>query len=369
MAKLQNIELVEEMIKQGYISKKKHPIYDIYILNYTKSCQMNKVWNDATMECRGMIVDAEWNIIARPFKKFFNIEEIQDKGIIPEGMPFRVFDKKDGSLGILWWDENCHPHIATRGSFESEQSIFASDFLVNNVLSIDDEADLREELLDFVSGDGDTPDKLIRVRKTLLFEIVYPEDRHVVNYGNEMSLTLLAIIDNETGDEEEPENLSKYFDVIKSYDGITDWKTVRDKFSGENAEGFVVKFQNNFRVKLKYESWFRLNFILNGLSKKAVLESIMCGDILNMMKMIHELDEETVLYYRKMIVEFKKMFSEIEFDAMLEYRDFDTDKDAAMYFKTCKYPSILFAIRKGKNYDNIIWKIVKQLVKEDSKEE
>ena len=367
MAKVNNIPLVEEMISLGYISKRKHPVYDLYILNYTKSCQMNHVWNEATCACRGMIVDGDWNIVARPFKKFFNVEELQNKDEIPEGMDFRVFEKKDGSLGILYWDEDCHPHIATRGSFESDQSIVATKYLINNVLSVDDECELRELLLDF--KDTDDGDKLVRVKKTLLFEIVYPEDRHVVNYGNETSLTLLAIIDNETGEEDEPETLSRYFDVIKSYDGIKDWRTVRDLFSGDNAEGFVVKFKNNFRVKLKYESWFRLNFILNGLSKKAVLESLERNDSLNMIKMIRLLDEETAVYYKKMIVDFKKMYTEIEFDAMMEYKDFETDKEAAEYFKTCKYQSILFSIRKGKPYDHIIWKLIKQKIKDEQKEE
>lgn len=357
-------DLLEEMIGKQYINVQTHSRFGYRIYSYSKSCSLNGVWNDATEQCRGLIVDADDNIIARPFRKFFNIEELADKNVIPNELPERIFEKKDGSLGILYWDSMCHPYISTKGSFASDQAIWASDFLINHILSIDDECELRDLLLDYHWDDKKMENVLDRVKYTLLFEIVYPEDRHVVNYGGEESLTLLAIINNENGDELEPETLGGYFDVIKSLDVKEDWKKIREMYDGSNAEGFVAKFRNNFRVKLKYEDWFRKNFIMHGLSKKRVVEFIVNDDFKGFMSMVNTLNEENQIYYKKIYLEIMGKYHEIEYEAFREYREFDTDKEAAEYFKTCEYRSILFNIRRGKMYSDIIWKIIKEMVKE-----
>ena len=41
-------------------------------------------------------------------------------------------------------------------------------------------------------------------------------------------------------------------------------------------------------------------------------------------------------------------------------KEFDNDKDAAMYFKSCDYPNIMFNMRKGKNVREAIWNLVKR---------
>ena len=44
----------------------------------------------------------------------------------------------------------------------------------------------------------------------------------------------------------------------------------------------------------------------------------------------------------------------------MQYKEFYTDKEAAMYFNTCDYPQIMFCIRKGKNVREAIWNLVKR---------
>ena len=62
-------------------------------------------------------------------------------------------------------------------------------------------------------------------------------------------------------------------------------------------------------------------------------------------------------------------FKEIEDSARAEYKDFETDKEAASYFNTCKYRPILFNMRKEKPYDAIIWRIIKDEIKDENREE
>jgi len=81
------------------------------------------------LQCRGLVTNSDGDIIARPFKKFFNYEEYLE--FAPEMIPnesFEVFEKMDGSLGILfnYKDEWV---LCTRGSFTSEQSIKGTELL------------------------------------------------------------------------------------------------------------------------------------------------------------------------------------------------------------------------------------------------
>ncbi len=74
---------------------------------------------------------------------------------------FDVYEKMDGSLGILYWIDD-KPFLATRGAFESEQAIKGTELLRKH----------------------QNLNKLNR-NYTYLFEIIYPSNRIVVDYGAE----------------------------------------------------------------------------------------------------------------------------------------------------------------------------------------
>ena len=109
-----NLSLINEMIEAGYIQVKKHSDADLFIYNYSPKAQYDRIWNEATLACRGLILDGDGNIIARPFQKFFNLGEFEGQ-YLPASV-FEVYDKLDGSLGITY-QLNGKWQIATRGSF------------------------------------------------------------------------------------------------------------------------------------------------------------------------------------------------------------------------------------------------------------
>ena len=90
-----DINKLNELVNQKYVSVQKHPEADLYIYNYTQNAQYEGFWNQITLMCRGLILDGQGNIIARPFPKFFNLEEHQPEEIPKEN--FEVFEKMDGS--------------------------------------------------------------------------------------------------------------------------------------------------------------------------------------------------------------------------------------------------------------------------------
>jgi hypothetical protein len=87
--------VLNEYIDNGLIMANKHPEYDIWILNYSPKAQSKKFWDIYTMSCRGMIIDANGEILARPFQKFKNFEE-HDPSEIDMSQEFDIFEKMDG---------------------------------------------------------------------------------------------------------------------------------------------------------------------------------------------------------------------------------------------------------------------------------
>lgn len=329
--------LFEEMVKKGYININYHPSFPLRILNYSKSCNFDRVWNDVTEKCRGLIVDDEDNIIAKPFKKFYNYEEIEDKNTIPDTL-FEVYDKMDGSLGILyWWDDV--PYITTKGNFESEQGIHATEIIQKK----------------WKLGQLKHLDR----NYTYLFEIVYPGDPHIVHYGNIDNIFLIAILHNENDWELDIDNFRNIFRVTKKFYGIGDWREIRDIFKYEGQEGFVVKFSNGYRLKLKYAEYFQLHFLKHGFTENKIFEYLKNGDLDIINESLSIFDEEQKMIYQSIIDKYNNWYKDIVDLCEEEYRDeFETDKEAAEYFKTCTYPFVMFAMRKGMNIDKFIWKII-----------
>ena len=94
-----NIEILNEYEQNGLLTKNKHPKFDLFIWNYTPKTQYESLWDNVTLSCRGLVTDNDGNIIALSFTKFFNIEE----GKFEPTENFEVYEKMDGSLGIVFW--------------------------------------------------------------------------------------------------------------------------------------------------------------------------------------------------------------------------------------------------------------------------
>ena len=97
-----DIDQLHAMIDAKMVMVNYHPNGNLRILTYTKECQGERIWNDTTEKCRGLIIDRNNNIIARPFKKFYNYEELVAESFpidkyLDENISFDAYDKLDGS--------------------------------------------------------------------------------------------------------------------------------------------------------------------------------------------------------------------------------------------------------------------------------
>lgn len=327
-------------VGNNLIVKNKHPEHDIWILNYSPKATYHKQWDQYTLSCRGLVIDAEGNIIARAFEKFFNIEEIPVENI-PTDVEFDVFEKVDGSLGILFY-YNCEWILASRGSFASDQAIMAWDMLNKDYL------------------------KILNKKFTYLFEIIYPENRIVIDYGNKKDLVLLAAVETSTGFEMLHEDLTinyaEYFTIVKKYKFEGNVTELKNLFE-ENREGFVVSYMNGFKMKVKFEEYIRLHRILTNVSTKTVWEHLKNKYDFN--ELIDRVPDEFYDWVKKTIKELTEDYERIEYKALKEfYQLYHVEKltDRKLFAEKAKeseYRSILFNLYTGKSYSEIIWDTVR----------
>lgn len=117
------LEILEKYKNDGWVMNQRHPTLPLTIWNYTQATQFERFWDDITIQCRGLVTDDTGQIVARPFDKFWNMEE--ERHISTE--EFEVFTKMDGSLIILFRYNN-EWISASRGSFISDQSVKSREF-------------------------------------------------------------------------------------------------------------------------------------------------------------------------------------------------------------------------------------------------
>jgi hypothetical protein len=325
-----NTTLLKEMISANYVKVNKHPKHDLYIYNYTQNTQFERIWNDVTLACRGLILDASGNVIARPFPKFFNLGEIENQ-VLPDSN-FEVFDKMDGSLGILYWIDEV-PYMASRGSFSSNQSDKANEML---------------------HGKYKKSWSLLDKNKTYLFEIIYPENRIVLNYGASEELVLLAIIGTQSGEEFPLEDIG--FPLVEKYDGIKDIQTLKE-MELANKEGFIIKYANNFRVKIKFEEYLRLHRIITQVSNLNIWEYLKTNQ--SMEEILERVPDEFFDWVKQTKSDLEHQYLEIEKQCKKDFKVLETRKETALYFQTCKYQGVLFAMLNDKNYAEIIWRMIR----------
>jgi RNA ligase len=331
------IDELKKAVEAKLVTERKHPTADLYIYNYTPLVQYSRAWNEVTLNCRGLILDGAGNIVARPFRKFFNYEEYQNPEMppLPLHLPYTVMDKMDGSLGILYHDGNDYA-IATRGSFESDQAIKATEIL-------------RTKYRDFKVND----------RHTWLFEIIYPSNRIVVDYGDIEDLILLDVIENHTGTSLPVNHVP--FPVVARFD---DHKL--DQLLGinrDNSEGFVVKFDDGTRVKIKHAEYVRLHRLLTEVSSKSIWEILKNGEKIT--EILDRVPDEFYQWVRTTEKGLRDNHAHMLAVAKTMVKDLaDLErKEVAMRIKGVDqpYPAIIFALLDGKDQvaSDVIWKHLK----------
>ena len=249
---------------------------------YTTNTVYSEDWDNVSLHARGIVFDyATGEVLARPFDKFFNLGEMIDTetgvlkpiaGCVKQHLgfdnlsgdykhqKFRVMDKLDGSLGIAFWT-GTDWYVKTAGSFESDQAKWANEWF--------------DMIIDT---------NILDKSKTYLFEIIYDEDKHPIEYDFE-GLVLLGIVDTKTGIEEP---LSEILRIAKELNirhaevlEFTDFDEVVKyaKNLPKTKEGVVITFENGFKLKVKGDEFLQLQKIFHFLTKDVIYENFLWNSV------------------------------------------------------------------------------------------
>jgi T4 RnlA family RNA ligase len=321
-------------IEAGYIISQVHPELPLKIYNYAAKAQYDREWNPMTLSCRGLVLDRDRNIIARPLPKFFNLSEHQ--GNLPAGIP-TIYEKLDGSLIILFYYLDRWV-VASRGSFNSEQSQFAEGLLTNYSSYL---ARLDRQY-------------------TYLFEVIYPSNRIVVDYGSSERLVFLAAIDPQTGTELDFNSID-WPDRALTYPAtdLPTWlqsiESNADDF--DNYEGFILRWPDGFRLKYKLTEYVRLHRIITQVSSKEIWECLSQGQDLD--HLLELVPDEFYHWVKATKADLEEKYRAIESECRSTFKSLPTRRETAAYFQTQKYPGVLFLMLDDRDYSQTIWRLIK----------
>ncbi len=257
-----HIELRERLAGQGLI--RTDTLDDLTVYTYTDKAVYEKLWKQWPIlkESRGHIFNVKTKeCIAHTFPKFFNLNENDEtqKNKLPWEDGYEITTKLDGWLGTLY-RHNGEYKIATRGSFKSEGAVWATEWLQKNI----DLSELDDDL-------------------TLVFEIISPITKIIVDY-NFIGLVLLSAFNRHTGKEldyREVEKIGKKFgfQTPDITDNIDYCLHLLNHSPGNELEGFVIRFKNGLRVKIKSEDYFRMSRLRKGITPLGIWEHMSEGKI------------------------------------------------------------------------------------------
>ncbi|EFL18972.1 RNA ligase [Streptomyces sp. C] len=251
-----------DAIDAGHVTRKRHPELPLSIYTYTRTAQYEQVWNAVTTRCRGLVADDETGaVVALPLPKFFNVGEHTSGRPYAPALPdetFEVYDKVDGSLAVVFHYAD-HWRVASKGSFTSSQAAWA------------------QRLLDARDTSALVPGT------TYLAEMLYPQNRIVVDYGDRRDLVLLAAFGAD-GTEVPLAEAAGHWQGIGSV--VKVWPAVPldellalaesntlpggGSAAGTDAEGFVLRFASGVRAKAKLSEYVRLHKLLTGVNERDV---------------------------------------------------------------------------------------------------
>ena len=259
-------------------------------------------------ECRGIIFNKDGNIIRRPLHKFFNLSQ-KDEAMIDRidiSKPHTVLEKLDGSMiapfiidGRLAW--------GTRKG-ETDVAEMIQTFL-----------DANPTYVEFARNCCD-------IDWTPVFEFCSRKNQIVIDYGPEDRLVLIALRNMITGryfTYSELANIAQLWklDVVDALDNpVTDMAAFaeRVKDAVDMDEGFVVAFDDGFRVKIKTANYVAMHRVKDSISdERAVVSLILNSALDDCFSFLNEADAARVRAFEEKVT---TTLGETLFELMELYR-------------------------------------------------
>jgi hypothetical protein len=293
--------------------------------------------SELVQQCRGLILDEDdnWNIVARPFDKFFNYGEPTAPDI--DWNSARVQEKVDGTCCLLYFYKGKW-QVGTLGSPDASGEVAAGmGFTFKDLFW------WHWEVMGYK-----LPDKQWEPW-TFIFELCTQFNRVVVNHP-EPRLAFIAArgLDGEEemiGGDEFPCK-SYHWDYVKEYPlkNLTEILDTFQKLDPLQQEGYVVVDAYLKRLKVKHPGYVALHHLRgNGYGPRRILEVIRKGEVAEVVANFPEWRDDFTLMglrYADLIAHL-----EVEYERL---KDIPVQKAFALEALKTRLSGALFAVRSGK---------------------
>jgi RNA ligase len=154
------------------VNKKDTSYPGVYLLKYKNRVFYDNLWDDYLEECRGTLIDDNYNIISRPFTKIYNYEIESRSPILAPSTHVTAFRKVNGFMvAVTWYNDEIL--VSTTGSTDSAYVKMALELI-----------DVKKYLAVCKNWKG----------YTFMFECVHPNDPHII--PEEVGMYLLGYRQN-----------------------------------------------------------------------------------------------------------------------------------------------------------------------------
>ena len=287
--------------------------------------------NELVRECRGIIIDKDYNAVCVPFSKFANYGESYADEI--DWTTATVEEKIDGSLIKVWCYKNKW-NISTNGTIFAKKALLGSQH--------DIETDARfgnyEELFIKAAEIAGLDIESLNPQFTYMFELCSPYSRIVVPH-TEIKIYHIGTRNNFLYNELE---IDIGVEKPKTYscNNLTDLIEMASKLK-YCEEGYVVKDKNYKRIKVKSPSYVAVHHLISDLSDKKLLELIRKNETSEFLVYFPEYKHYIDTLENK-LYEFEKYIISILSEKIL-CCNFDTRKEFAAVVTKTKYPAFFFS--------------------------
>jgi hypothetical protein len=341
---LRNEGDVFDLAERYAIDAKYHPRYpNLCLLKYD---QIDSPFGEPIVrECRGVILDQarNWNVVSRPFDKFFNFGEGLAAPIDWEHA--MVQDKVDGSLMTLYHHDDAW-HVASSGTPDAGGNVnglpttFAQLFWETFKKGWPVCCGNEEERHSFLLPPHGCEDLCF------MFELTTPHNRVVVQH-TDSKITLLAVRNRRTGEYMPYANWCHFYPSVTVYPmrSLDQALAALKMQSGLRYEGFVVVNPDGSRVKMKNDDYVRLHHMrdsING-SPKAMLEIVRANESTEFLAHFPEWQadyDRVKLVYEELVAELEQAYEAIRYKTV--------QKEFALEAVKTRCSGALFSLRSGK---------------------
>ena len=220
----------------------------IYVLKYKRTVFYDNLWNEYLEECRGTIVDADFNLVTYPFTKIYNYGVEKNAPVFDNDDQMTAFRKVNGFMVAVTYHNN-DVLVSTTGSTDSDFVGYAREMMLRHMPWADWQMAMSN---DDMRG------------MTFMFECVHPDDPHII--PEKEGMYVLGYRVNELGSRvgHDPcvlQDLSILFKCYKPESVTSNMARIKQLAKECKHEGFVFYHNDGRAAKIKSPYYLVKKFV------------------------------------------------------------------------------------------------------------